>query len=71
MSISDLRVGYFLTYSIASAHLQINFFQNLLVNNSRILRIKNVKFLEYCFYKNTNILGEFEICISVFLMKIC
>ena len=29
--------------------------QTLRVNNSRILRIKNAKFLEYCFYMDTNI----------------
>ena len=34
-------------------------------NNSRILRIKNAKFSEYCFYMNTNIQGDFQICISV------
>ena len=35
------------------------------VNNSRILRIKNAKFSEYCFYMNTNIQGDFQICISL------
>ena len=34
-------------------------------NNSRILRIKNAKFSVYCYYINTNILGDFQICISV------
>ena len=34
-------------------------------NNSRILTIKNAKFSGYCFYINTNLLGDFQICISV------
>ena len=33
-------------------------------NNSAILKIKNAKFLWYCFCKNTNIQGDFQICIS-------
>ena len=35
------------------------------MNNSRILRIQNVKFSGYYFYVNTNIQRDFEICISV------
>ena len=35
------------------------------MNNSRILRIQNVKFSRYYFYMNTNIWRYFEICISV------
>ena len=35
------------------------------VNNSKILRVKNAKFLWYCFYVNFNIWGDFQICISV------
>ena len=27
--------------------------------------MKNAKFLGYCFYMNTNLLGDFQICISV------
>ena len=34
-------------------------------NNVRIVRIKKAKFLGYCFYMNTNIQGDFQICISV------
>ena len=64
------KVGYFLTYSIVSVFLKTNFPQTLRVNNSRILRIKNVKFSGYYFHKNTSILGEFQICISV-LLSIC
>ena len=33
-----------------------------------ILRIKNVKTSGYCFYMNTNIQGDFQICISVLLI---
>ena len=39
------------------------------VNNSRILRIKNAKFSGYCFYMNTNLYCDFQICISVPLKK--
>ena len=35
------------------------------VNNSRILRIQNVKFSRYYFYMNTNMWRYLEICISV------
>ena len=42
-------------------------FQTSPANNSRILRIKIAKFSEYCFYTNTNIQWEFQICISVLL----
>ena len=38
--------------------------QTLRVNNSRILTIKNSKFLGYYFYMNLNIWGDFQICIS-------
>ena len=34
-------------------------------NNLQILRIKKVKFSEYCFYMITIIKGDFQICISV------
>ena len=34
-------------------------------NNSRIHRVKNVEFLGYCFYMNTNIESDFQICIRV------
>ena len=39
--------------------------QNLRVNNSRILKIKNAKFSGYHFYMNLNIYGDFQICIGV------
>ena len=39
--------------------------QTSLVNNSRNLKIKNVKFSGYCFYMNPNIYWNFLICISV------
>ena len=39
--------------------------QTLRENNSRILRIQNAKFLGSHFYMNTNIWGDFQICISV------
>ena len=34
-------------------------------NNWRILRIQNAKFSGHCFYMNTNIWRDFQICISV------
>ena len=39
--------------------------QTLRVYNSRIPRINNAKFSGYYFYVNTNISGDFQICISV------
>ena len=54
-----LKVAYFLRK-----------IQTLRVNNSRIPRIKNAKFSEYYFYLNTNIYGDFQICISVPLRAI-
>ena len=35
------------------------------VNNSNILKTKSAKFSGYCFYLNTNIQRDFQICISV------
>ena len=37
--------------------------------NSRILKIKNAKFSEYYFYMNLNVWEDFQICISVPLIK--
>ena len=34
-------------------------------NNSKIIRIKKANFPRYCFFMNTNILEDFQICISV------
>ena len=39
--------------------------QILRVNNLRIRRIQNKKFSGCCFYMNTNIEEDFQICISV------
>ena len=39
--------------------------QTFRVYNSRIPRIKNTKFSRYYFHMNTNIQGNFQICISV------
>ena len=38
-------------------------------NHTSIFRIKNVKFSGYCFYMNTNIYQDLQICISVPLIK--
>ena len=40
-------------------------FANFKVNNLRIVKVKNTKFSGYYFYTNTDILGDFQICISV------
>ena len=45
-------------------------FTNFTGKNSRILRIKNAKFSGYHFYMNTNILGDFQICINEPLKQI-
>ena len=39
--------------------------QTTLANNLIIFRIKNANFSIYCFYVNTNIWEEFQICINV------
>ena len=39
--------------------------QTLRANNSVIFRFKIVKFSGYCFYMNTNVWGDFQICISM------
>ena len=54
-------------YSVASVGVQTKISQILWVNNSRIFRIKNVKFSEHCFYGNTKIYGYRSICICVSL----
>ena len=43
--------------------------QTLRAINSRILRIKNAKFSGHCFYMNTNIQTNFQICISLPLIN--
>ena len=52
-----LKLAYFLRNS-----------PTLRANNSKILRIKNVKSSMYCHYINTNVQLDFQICISVPLM---
>ena len=57
-------IEYVKNWSIFLRILQVSRVENL-----RIRRIKNVKFLGYCFYMNTNILRDFQICISVPLIS--
>ena len=45
------------------AYLKLRNLQTLRENTSRIVRIKDAKFSGYCFYMNTNIWGDFKICI--------
>ena len=80
LKISHLNPIYFLRYahmrymkSLFTNIPKAYFLRNLQTSraiNSRILRIKNVKFSGYCFYMNTNILKDFQICISVPLRKV-
>ena len=56
-------------FEICEIYLKLTYFlRNLQIsreNNWRILRSENAKFSGYCFYMNTNIQGDFQICISV------
>ena len=45
-------------------------FTNFTGKQLRIRRIKNSKSSEYCLYENTNIQGDFQICISVPLILV-
>ena len=45
--------------------ISLPYLQTSRASNSSILRIKKATFSGYCFYMNTNILGDFQICISV------
>ena len=45
--------------------------ETLRTNNSRIFRIPKAKFSRCCFYMNTNIQQDFQIYISVHLIKKC
>ena len=47
------------------AYLKLKNLQTLRENNSRIVRIKDAKFSGFCFYMNTNLWGDFKICIGV------
>ena len=40
-------------------------------NNSTNIGIENAIFSRYCFYMNTNISEDFQICITAPFMKIC
>ena len=40
-----------------------------MVNNSRIFRIQNAKFSWYYYSMNTNIWRDFQICISISLIR--
>ena len=48
------------------------FFRNLQTSravNTRILRIRNMEFSGYCFYMNTIIQRDFQICISILFRR--
>ena len=47
-----------------------HYLQTSRANNSRILMIKNANFSGYCFYMNTNVWVDFQICISVPLIGV-
>ena len=65
----DIRKVCLQTFRNNRVFLKLAYFlRNLQIsraNNSQILRIENAKFSGYCFYMNTNIQGDFKICISV------
>ena len=70
----DMRKGRYVKSLLTNIQKQENMlkislpFKNLQTsrtNNSRIFRINNAKFEGYCFNMNTNIYGDFQICISV------
>ena len=52
-------------WNMLKASLLFKKFTNSPANGSIILRIKNAKLSGYCFYMNTNLEGDFQICISV------
>ena len=52
-------------YNMLKISLLFKKFTILRANDSRIIRIKNAKFLGYYFHTNTNVLRDFQICISV------
>ena len=52
-------------YNMLKISLLFNKFTNFTANNSIILRIRNAKISGYCFYMNTNIKRDFQICFSV------
>ena len=83
LKMSYLKIFYFLRYAqlryvkrlftnIQKQQKLAYFLRNLTTsreNNSRIIEIKNVKFSGYCFYMNTNVQEDFQICFSVPLIR--
>ena len=73
MRMWDMWKGCLQTFRSNRICLKLAYFlrklQTLRGNNSRIIRIKNAKFSRYCFHMNTNIYGDFQICISVNLKE--
>ena len=68
---NSLKIFHSLSQEFSS-YLPVKFVyfvkSRLFFNISRISKIQNAKFFEYCFYMNTNIQGNFQIRISVPLM---
>ena len=63
--VKSLLTNIWKQYNILKISLLFNKFTNFTANNSIILRIRNAKFSGYCFYMNTNIKRDFQICFSV------
>ena len=66
---SETRERSFISAFSICMTVRLTNLHTLRVNNSIILRIQNAKCSEYCFYMNTNIERDFQICISVPLME--
>ena len=62
-------MGVILTPPPRTVQIGLRRKQTFWVNNSRIPRTKSAKLSEYYFHLNTNIDGDFRICISVPLNK--
>ena len=63
--VKSLLTNIWKQYNLLKISLLFNKFTNFTANNSIILRIRNAKFSGYCFYMNTNIKRDFQICFSV------
>ena len=63
--VKSLLTNIWKQYNLLKISLLFNKFTNFTANSSIILRIRNAKFSGYCFYMNTNIKRDFQICFSV------
>ena len=64
--VEDFRLKHALLFRDTHTIRYVKSLKNLQTsraNNSRILRMKNANISGYCFYMNTSILADFQICI--------